>query len=124
MIESFRVNIPLDKKQVIEDTFESTLCHELLEVLDPKMGDYFHKNDKRKIVNCLFRDLKACEGSGTTMSQVVAGQDSLNLRYNPVIIWIKADKSVLEKRIRKRVDKMIDQEDGLREIRHVFGKFT
>ena len=68
LTESFRVNIPLDKKQVIEDNFESTLCHELLEVLDPKMGDYFHKNDKRKIVNCLFKDLKACEGSGTTMS--------------------------------------------------------
>ena len=42
LIESFRVNIPLDNKQAIEDTFESTLCHDLLKVLDPKMGEYLH----------------------------------------------------------------------------------
>ena len=88
------------------------------------MGEYLHSNDKRKIVNSLFKDLKTCEGSGVAMSEIVAGSEGLQLRYNPVMIWIKADKNVLEKRIRKRVDKMIDQEDGLREICHVFDKFT
>jgi tRNA dimethylallyltransferase len=47
----------------------------------------------------------------------------LTLRFKPILIWIKADKTVLEERIRKRVDKMIDQENGLVEIFHVFDTF-
>ena len=54
LIESFRVNIPLDRKQEIEDSFDSSLCHELLRAVDPKMGEYWHSSNKRKIVTSLF----------------------------------------------------------------------
>jgi len=37
---------------------------------------------------------------------------------------VLADKSVLEERIKKRADKMIDREQGLVEIFHVLDRFT
>ena len=40
------------------------------------------------------------------------------------MLWIKADEDILEGRIRRRVDKMIDQENGLDEVFHVFNQFT
>ena len=57
-------------------------------------------------------------------SDIYGDSEGMQLRYNPILIWIKADTSVLEQRIKRRVDKMIDKEDGLEEIRHVFDKFT
>ena len=35
LLQSFRLNIPIDNKQVIEDNFESPLCHKLLTIVDP-----------------------------------------------------------------------------------------
>lgn len=58
LLSSFRENIPIDNKQEIEDTFESSICHELLTIVDPTMATYLHTNDKRKIVNALFKTLK------------------------------------------------------------------
>jgi len=58
LANSFKTNIPPDNKQDIEDNFESPLCHELLQIADPKMAQFLHKNDKRKIVNALFKCFK------------------------------------------------------------------
>lgn len=87
------------------------------------MATYLHSNDKRKVVNALFKRLKnlALSDEETKADQL---QQRLALRFKPIILWIMADKAVLEQRIRKRVDKMIDQEDGLAEIFHVFDAFT
>ena len=52
------------------------------------------------------------------------GKGGLPLRFKPILIWIKADKHILEERIKRRVDKMIDRENGLEEIFHVFNTFT
>ena len=46
-----------------------------------------------------------------------------NLAFFPIILQIKADIDVLEARIRKRIDKMINDEEGLGEIREVFKHF-
>ena len=86
------------------------------------MAAYLHTNDKRKIVNALFRKLK--QPTKASQSEITSGKTGLALRYKPIILWIKADKSVLEERIRRRVDKMIDRENGLEEIFHVFDAFT
>ena len=93
LINSFRVNIPLDNKQVIEDSFESHICHELLQEVDSSMASYLHSNDKRKIVNALFKYFKQRPISELATS---ANQTSLIMRYCPILIWIKADKAVLE----------------------------
>ena len=46
-----------------------------------------------------------------------------NLAFFPIILQIKADIDVLEARIRKRIDKMINDEEGLGEIREIFKHF-
>ena len=125
LLAAFRHNIPIDNKQEIEDNFESALCHSLLSRVEPSMATYLHFNDKRKIVNALFKSFKqAGQESLASQSAITSGQTGLKLRFRPIIIWICADKDVLEQRIRKRVDKMIDQEDGLTEIFHIFDSFT
>lgn len=56
-------------------------------------------------------------------SEINSGQTGLCLRFKPVLVWVKADKAVLEERIVKRVDKMIDRESGLDEIFTVLNAF-
>ena len=58
LLAAFRQNIPIDNKQEIEDNFESALCHSLLSQVDPAMATYLHTNDKRKVVNALFKSFK------------------------------------------------------------------
>ena len=138
LLSAFRTNVPLDRKQEIEDHFESDLCHQLLTEVDPRMAVYLHTNDKRKVVNALFKRFKHLainkqieQQSGENnpsgplfQSDINSGQTGLALRFKPILIWIRADKAVLETRIKKRVDKMIDAEKGLDEIFHVFDAFT
>ncbi len=102
------------------------MCHELLCHVEPSMAKYLHTNDKRKIVNALFKTFKqlASENNPPSQSEITSGQSGLALRFKPILLWIRADKPVLEERIRKRVDKMIDKEAGLAEIFHVFDCFT
>ena len=95
LLNSFRANIPIDNKQEIEDTFESVLCHSLLQKVDPSMATYLHSNDKRKVVNALFKRFKnlALSDEETIADQL---QQRLALRFKPIILWIMADKAVLE----------------------------
>lgn len=58
IIEAFRKEIPMDNKNAIEVKYESEPMHELLEIVDPKMGKYLHCKDKRRIVNALFKYFK------------------------------------------------------------------
>ena len=90
------------------------------------MAKYLHTNDKRKIVNALFKSFKShgFDSTPSSMSDITSGKTGLALRFKPIIIWVFADQQVLDQRIRKRVNKMIDLEDGLTEVFHVFDTFT
>lgn len=58
MIDDFRINIPIDNKQRLEDEHNSEDLHSLLKLTDPQMAEYLHSNDKRRIVNALFKFFK------------------------------------------------------------------
>ena len=61
LITDFRVNVPLDNKAAIEDKYSETkagVLHDLLRLVDPKMGDYLHSRDTRKVINALFKYFK------------------------------------------------------------------
>ena len=46
--------------------------------------------------------------------------EGLSLRYYPVLIWMRAKPEILEQRVAKRIDQMIDSQNGLEEIISVF----
>ena len=52
--------IPADTKQALEDLYSDRvgLLHGLLTVVDRQMAQYLHSNDRRKIVNALFKYYK------------------------------------------------------------------
>ena len=56
--------IPIDDKKGVEDKYSTSegvkLLHELLSEVDPKMAEYFHSNDRRKIVNAVFKYFRRC----------------------------------------------------------------
>lgn len=63
--------------------------------------------DKRKIVNAIFKYFKMLrienEKAVSKLKQSDVLKQTNTLRFLPILIWIKADVLILEKRIRKRV---------------------
>lgn len=48
------------------------MLHDLLKELDPKMSEYFHSKDKRRVINALFKALKCLRSSGArTESELI-----------------------------------------------------
>ena len=62
MIDDFAAKIPPDDKNYIEEKYltveQVKQLHSLLTLVDPQMGKYLHSNDKRRIVNALFKFFK------------------------------------------------------------------
>jgi hypothetical protein len=51
------------------------------------MAEFLHFNDKRKVVNALFKFFR-----GFSQSDINSGKaDDMRLRFLPVIIWLSAD---------------------------------
>ena len=111
LLEEFRLQIPVDNKGAIEVKFgaEEGLLHDLLREVDPKMAEYFHSKDRRRVINALFKALK-----DRKESEVVKEEKAL--RYYPVLIWMRAAPDILEERIWKRIGQMIGEMGGLDEI--------
>jgi tRNA A37 N6-isopentenylltransferase MiaA len=78
---------------VIEDRFEASECYELLKIADCIAANFLHPNDKRKIVNALFSYFKKDK------SKVVRDK----LQCLPILVWMEADRAVLEERVNRRI---------------------
>ena len=127
LIEDFKKLIPLDHKAGIEEIYtgQESLLHELLKTVDPKMGEYLHSKDRRRVINALFKYFKylyqASDEKVIRESDIQMLQNGLKLRYYPVLIWIRATQPILELRVAKRIDLMVSpQMNGLAEIFDVF----
>ena len=97
------MNIPLDNKSAIEAKYSSSqqqadTLHALLTLVDPKMGEYLHSRDTRRIINALFKCFKY---RGCSAGEVHTEANSL--RYFPIMVWLRASPGVLEERITKRI---------------------
>nr|XP_006820199.1 PREDICTED: tRNA dimethylallyltransferase, mitochondrial-like [Saccoglossus kowalevskii] len=105
-LRQFISNIELDKVSGTE-----LRCK--LEAIDPVMADGTHPNDKRK----LFRSLQVFVDYGVIHSELLEKQRSTEggsvlggpLRYKDAcILWLQCERSVLDERLNKRVDEMMD----------------
>lgn len=102
--------------------------HEKLKEVDPETAQQLHPNNKRKII----RALEVYERSGRLFSaflkdqQTASGGSALGgpLRYeNLIIFWLCCDQDVLNERLEKRVDQMV-QQGLLAEIRNFHDQFV
>uniref|UniRef100_A0ABD2WEZ9 U1-type domain-containing protein n=1 Tax=Trichogramma kaykai TaxID=54128 RepID=A0ABD2WEZ9_9HYME len=95
----------------IEETSNEEL-HNRLKEIDPEMADRLHPNNRRKVI----RSLEIFEQHGITHSEIlrqqrVAGGSGLGgpLRQeNSIILWLTCNKEVLDERLSKRVDSMLE----------------
>lgn len=95
---------------------EKSSLHSKLALVDPVMASRLHPNDTRKIA----RSLQVYEQHGIPHSQLLADQRTKEggtafggpLRFNfTCVFWLQCEKEILNARLDKRVDKMI--ENGL-----------
>jgi tRNA A37 N6-isopentenylltransferase MiaA len=80
------------------------------------MSEYLHEMDKRKVVNALFKYFKMLaiqDGKAVSLlkqSDVV--QTTSKLRFLPVLVWLQAERSILEKRVSRRIQTMVKEKQG------------
>ncbi|XP_076671666.1 tRNA dimethylallyltransferase isoform X2 [Andrena cerasifolii] len=104
------------KKMKIElDRSTNESSEELLKKLakiDPEMAKRLHPNNKRKII----RSLEVFEQHGVTHSELLKAQRTAGgsglggpLRHpNSIILWLRCDRKVLDERLDRRVDAMLE----------------
>uniref|UniRef100_A0A182QG44 C2H2-type domain-containing protein n=1 Tax=Anopheles farauti TaxID=69004 RepID=A0A182QG44_9DIPT len=112
------------------EAYESELLHRILQRVDPATAERLHPNNKRKILRAL--EVYVESGGQRTMSQGLAEQRAVPgacslggpLRYrNVVLLWLRCDQDVLNRRLDARVDSMVAQ-GLLPEIRTFYEEYV
>ncbi|KAI4471153.1 trna dimethylallyltransferase [Holotrichia oblita] len=110
-----RINVP-GISSLNEHELPTEELHKRLQLLDPNMARRLHPNNKRKIL----RSLEVLQQKGKRHSDILKEQQSSEggsstgggLRYpNALILWLQCNQNILDDRLDKRVDSMI--ENGL-----------
>ncbi|XP_044016747.1 tRNA dimethylallyltransferase isoform X2 [Aphidius gifuensis] len=101
------------KKMKFDDSIESNLAlHQKLSKIDPEMARRLHPNNRRKII----RSIEVFENHGITHSEILKKQRTEGgcglggpLRFqNSIIVWLRCDQEILDDRLDRRVDSMIE----------------
>lgn len=115
-----------------EHLLPSEELHKRLQELDPAMARRLHPNNKRKVLRYkpkalssehffevqTFRALEVLHQKGRRLSEILteqqgtAGGSALGgpLRYSKsIIFWLQCDQEVLDERLNKRVDAMVEE---------------
>ncbi|KAK9719104.1 tRNA dimethylallyltransferase, mitochondrial [Basidiobolus ranarum] len=110
-----------DTEDEYEDVDTNTLYNRLKEI-DSTMAEYWHPNNRRKIV----RSLKVFEQTGKKHSEWIQEREKPELqedrlRFPTCIFWLYSEPEKLFKRLDDRVDKMINMGlfDELKEMREL-----
>lgn len=108
------LNYPITQDSL--DDISNEDLHKLLCTVDPIMANGLHPNDRRKVIRSLqvYQQHQCCHSDLIAKQKSMDGGSSLGgpLRYkNSLMLWLQCDKSVLDDRLDKRVDQMI--ENGL-----------
>lgn len=95
---------------------------EILRERDPKVAEKFHPNDTRRIRRALeiYYTTNKRTSDHYSEQQETSGS-SLKFRILP--FWVYSEKTVLDKRLDDRVDKMLDQ-GGMDEIKELYKYFS
>ncbi|KAI9500689.1 tRNA dimethylallyltransferase, mitochondrial [Coemansia spiralis] len=106
-----------DESAPVERAFEISkepkTTQELWEELkrtDPVMADKWHPNNRRKIL----RSLEVLHATGRKHSEWIKESEDVrnkeeSLRFPTLLLWLYADKDILNKRLDDRVDKMVER---------------
>ncbi|ORX90248.1 tRNA isopentenyltransferase [Basidiobolus meristosporus CBS 931.73] len=104
------------------DQIDTNTLYNRLKEIDPTMAEYWHPNNRRKII----RSLKVFEETGKKHSEWIQEQQKLGvqenrLRFPTCIFWLYSEPEKLFQRLDDRVDKMInmglfDELESMREL--------
>ncbi|KAH3666413.1 hypothetical protein WICMUC_005681 [Wickerhamomyces mucosus] len=87
---------------------------------DPKIAGKFHPNDTRRVrraLEIIFLTNKKTSEHYSEQLESVTNESSLN--FNTLAFWVYSEKSILDKRLDDRVDKMLDN-GGMDEIKELY----
>jgi len=88
------LNLQMQFGFICRSSFMFVGLHDLLKTVDPKMGEYLHSKDRRRVINALFKYFKylyqASDEKVVRESDIQMLHNGLKLRYYPVLIWIRA----------------------------------
>ncbi|XP_042296692.1 tRNA dimethylallyltransferase isoform X2 [Sceloporus undulatus] len=116
-----------DRKMELEK-LDGQELHRRLSQVDPKMAAKLHPHDKRKVA----RSLQVFEETGVPHSELLRQQHEEEgggplggpLKYpNPCILWLHAEQAVLEERLDRRVEAML-QAGLLEELRSFHQRYN
>lgn len=99
--------VPLDGELVPDDSILSTPTEDLffaLQEVDPDSASRLHPSDRRKIQKRLELYLR----TGKPASEIYKEQAKPEIRWETLVFWIWSDRAVLNERLDRRVDKMIE----------------
>ncbi|XP_074099505.1 tRNA dimethylallyltransferase isoform X2 [Cotesia typhae] len=104
--------VTLKKMKYDDNEHSNETLHQKLASVDPEMARRLHPNNRRKII----RSLEVFENHGTTHSEILKHQRTAGgcglggpLRFpNSLILWLKCDQKILDIRLDRRVDSMLE----------------
>lgn len=118
--DKFKKKLLTEDQKKILSTSSPEQLHNLLVKYDPVVAMKFHPHDVRRIK----RALEIYYRTGKTANQIYLDQQKQQkfhsrLRYNTLFLWVYSKKDVLEPRLDKRVDKMMNS-GALRELTELY----
>ncbi|KAG8804953.1 hypothetical protein FRC18_006953 [Serendipita sp. 400] len=98
-------NLPQRPPVASEEPEDTYNLWKLLEALDPEMAARWHWKDSRKVL----RNLEIMAEHGRLASEIIKQQDKelLESRYRSLIFWPYTERTVLDVRLDRRVDQMV-----------------
>ncbi|KAF1918580.1 IPP transferase-domain-containing protein [Ampelomyces quisqualis] len=109
-----------DQFPILEEPTETILAK--LKEVDPTMAERWHPNERRKIQRSLEIFLKTGKPASQVYSEqrlrterLPAASDKLatgsmtSMRFATLILWVHAEKEILNQRLDRRVDKMLER---------------
>eukprot|EP00058_Branchiostoma_floridae_P024424 XP_002609914.1 hypothetical protein BRAFLDRAFT_90703 [Branchiostoma floridae] len=104
-----------DREDAADEMMTDADLHSQLAAVDPAMADRLHPNDRRKVASTLLQGQSMQEGGGA-----LGGP----LRYtNTCILYLSCRQEVLDERLDKRVDTMLEQ-GLLDELAHFHSEYN
>lgn len=97
------------------DEIGAVKLHERLKTIDPEQALKVHPNNHRRLI----RALEIFETTGKTITDYQAEQKESD--YEPILIGLEMDRTILYNQINKRVDKMM-QDGLLYEVHNLYEK--
>jgi len=85
------------------NTYGAAALHQRLQEIDPQQAEKIHPNNHRRLI----RALEVFETTGKRLSDSADAENLLESAYEPLIIGLEMERSLLYARINARVDKMM-----------------